>query len=102
MGNELRFPRFVLMGAGSVFFGIALWVRATHQGHLAALTCEQRKWVFLRGLIGTTCMCLTLTSIAAGAPVGDVAALGSTNVVVAAVFAHVFLGEKVRSAHVCA
>jgi len=58
------------------------------------------KWVFLRGACTGFVSLLSLVAVQFGAPLGDVAALGSLNTVAAAVLGRLFLGEELRRAHV--
>eukprot|EP00931_Biecheleriopsis_adriatica_P120914 TRINITY_DN96005_c0_g1_i1.p1 TRINITY_DN96005_c0_g1~~TRINITY_DN96005_c0_g1_i1.p1 ORF type:complete len:387 (+),score=84.97 TRINITY_DN96005_c0_g1_i1:73-1233(+) len=53
-------------------------------------------WVFLRSLFSNAIIVLAVLAVKVGAGPGDVAALTSINVVVAALLGHAFLKEKLR------
>jgi len=59
----------------------------------------QRKWVVLRGAFGWGQFLFGVIAVQIGAPLGDLAALQSVNVVAAALLGRMFLSEVVRYVH---
>jgi len=99
-----RWPTFRVNGL--IALGVVLGATCTlaASGGRRGLWCPRpaAKWVVARG----TCGCLQFTfavlAALAGAPVGDISALGSVNVVVAALCGRLFLGERLGGWHVAA
>jgi len=60
------------------------------------------KWLFSRGFFALLYMLSQSSAVRLGASTGDVAALSSINIVVAAVLGRVFLGEPLQRLHVVA
>jgi drug/metabolite transporter (DMT)-like permease len=68
-------------------------VTILYQGELSKVLPHQWKWIVMRGAFGSLTALLGWVAVAVGAPVGDASALGSVNVVVAALVGSIFLGE---------
>jgi len=98
--KKVGIPYYPLIGSGNLLLLISLMCL----GHkdLQQLTCKQVKWIWLRGVFGCATFMLALLAVAAGAPIGDASALGTINVVVAAILGRMFLGERLRAIHVIA
>mmetsp|Transcript_47053 Transcript_47053/g.100719 ORF Transcript_47053/g.100719 Transcript_47053/m.100719 type:complete len:373 (+) Transcript_47053:98-1216(+) len=96
--QQAGLPYFAIMGLSTFVMGIVL---ATTGGarKLCALPKWQWKWVFARGFAGAARQSLTLMAISTGAPMGDISALQSVNVVVSAVLGRALLGEPMRKLH---
>jgi drug/metabolite transporter (DMT)-like permease len=60
------------------------------------------KWLILRPLFGSLSLVASILAVQAGTPLGDVAALGSINIVAAAFLSHLFLQERLRRLHMSA
>jgi len=56
-------------------------------------------WVLLRAFFGVMTFVLGVMAVQLGTPMGDVSALMSINIVLAAVLGRMFLGEPIRSMH---
>eukprot|EP00931_Biecheleriopsis_adriatica_P119674 TRINITY_DN94894_c0_g1_i1.p1 TRINITY_DN94894_c0_g1~~TRINITY_DN94894_c0_g1_i1.p1 ORF type:complete len:375 (+),score=80.47 TRINITY_DN94894_c0_g1_i1:86-1126(+) len=100
VAEKMEIPYYASMGAAEVLLGLLI---------AFAILCRREsvqrselKWVLLRGFFGTTSFLMSLLAVSAGAPLGDVNALGSINVVVAALLGRLFLGEDLRVLHILA
>lgn len=102
VAKKLHFPFYALMGAALLLMGAILAVVTSFRGELCKLELHQWKWVYMRGLFGCATYIQILIAVALGAPLGDVSALTSANVVVAALLGRVFLREPLRLLHVIA
>jgi len=69
-------------------------------GELASLPPDQWRLIWMRGALGMSTYISSILAAAAGAPLGDVSALGSSNIVVAAILGAIILGEKLKAVHV--
>jgi len=100
VSKEIEIPYYASIGTAEVFlvFVVAVAILCRRE----ALKTGQLKWVLLRGFFGTMSFVLSLLAVSLGAPLGDVNALGSINVVVAALLGRLFLGEDLRLLHVLA
>jgi len=100
VAKKMKIPYYASMGTAEVFLGLVVAFAVLCRRE--ALKSGELKWVLLRGFFGTTCFVLSLLAVSLGAPLGDVNALGSINVVVAALLGRLFLGEDLRLLHVLA
>jgi len=92
--KELAWPYFRLMAAACLLASVPvaghMWAQKTpmpERGHVA--------WVVLRGLLGAGSFLFSVLAVQVGAPLGDIEALRSINMVAAAVLGRVFLREAV-------
>lgn len=81
---------------------IAFLFAALLFGKFSALEFQACKWIWLRGFFGCSTYVLYLSAVASGSSLGDVSALTSINVVVAAFLGRAFLGESLRWIHAAA
>lgn len=102
LSRQLNFPYYPLMGTASLLIGFICAVAITYRGDASKLGLHEWKWVWLRGVFGCATFILNLMAVAAGAPLGDVSALTSVNIVVAALMGRAFLGEQLRFLHIVA
>jgi len=87
--QELPYYRLSCVGSAGVLLGMLWWLQAKG----IAFPKGQLKWVILRGLFGVG-QTPSFLAVRVGAPVGDVAALTSTNIAVAALLGRLLLGER--------
>mmetsp|Transcript_79372 Transcript_79372/g.164784 ORF Transcript_79372/g.164784 Transcript_79372/m.164784 type:complete len:380 (+) Transcript_79372:60-1199(+) len=99
--QQAQLPYVALLGTSTFLVAILL---ATTGGmkKICRLPSWQWKWVFARGFAGAARQSLTLLAISTGAPMGDISALQSVNVVVSAVLGGAILGEPMRRLHALA
>lgn len=64
-----------------------------------AADAPEVKWITTRALLGSVNLLLAVYAVQIGSAAGDVAALMSINVVVAALLGHFLLGERLRWIH---
>lgn len=100
--KKLGLPYFALWGTACFCLGFVLLALTWRKGFLADLSRYKLKWVVFRGAAGTIQLLLVLLAVRVGAPFGDVSALQSSNVVVAALLGRAVLGEKLLSLHIAA
>jgi len=100
VAKKIEIPYYASMGTAEVFLVVVVAFAILCRRE--ALRSGELKWVLLRGFFGTACFVLSLLAVSLGAPLGDVNALGSINVVVAALLGRLFLGEDLRLLHVLA
>jgi len=87
------------LGAGNlIFLGLAFSVARRMRGERLPHLWEV-KWITTRALLGSVNLLLAVYAVQIGSAAGDVAALMSINVVVAALLGHFFLGERLRWIH---
>mmetsp|Transcript_121239 Transcript_121239/g.339525 ORF Transcript_121239/g.339525 Transcript_121239/m.339525 type:complete len:388 (-) Transcript_121239:511-1674(-) len=87
------------LGAGNlIFLGLAFSVARRMRGERLPHLWEV-KWITTRALLGSVNLLLAVYAVQIGSAAGDVAALMSINVVVAALLAHFLLGERLRCIH---
>eukprot|EP00931_Biecheleriopsis_adriatica_P101944 TRINITY_DN76991_c0_g1_i1.p1 TRINITY_DN76991_c0_g1~~TRINITY_DN76991_c0_g1_i1.p1 ORF type:complete len:381 (-),score=83.10 TRINITY_DN76991_c0_g1_i1:172-1314(-) len=102
VAKNIHMPFYSLMGFACLLQTVLLLAVAMIQCSFKQLDTKHYKWVWFRGLFGCATYILYLLAIACGAPLGDVSALTSVNVVVAAFLGRAFLGEPLRWLHVSA
>lgn len=95
-------PYYRLAGTAELLLAAGLLITIYRRGEFAEVQSHQWKWIWLRGAFGSGTALLGWIAVAVGAPVGDASALGSVNVVVAALLGRVFLGEPLRCLHILA
>jgi len=100
--SQLQIPYYRLSGAAELLLAFGLMVTIFAKGEISKVQPHQWKWILLRGAFGSATALLGWIAVAVGAPVGDASALGSVNVVVAALLGRVFLGEPLRFLHILA
>lgn len=99
MENQ-RFPYYRMAGAGCLLSATALFVNMLCSWEEVKQSRKQLFWVFLRGLFGgALTFVFQLLAVSFGAPLGDVGALFSINVVLAAIQGSVILHEPMNSWH---
>eukprot|EP00441_Pelagodinium_beii_P002639 CAMPEP_0197688262 /NCGR_PEP_ID=MMETSP1338-20131121/105170_1 /TAXON_ID=43686 ORGANISM="Pelagodinium beii, Strain RCC1491" /NCGR_SAMPLE_ID=MMETSP1338 /ASSEMBLY_ACC=CAM_ASM_000754 /LENGTH=372 /DNA_ID=CAMNT_0043270455 /DNA_START=20 /DNA_END=1138 /DNA_ORIENTATION=+ len=98
--TDWKLPYYSLFGTAELLLALALAIIIAMTGELSKIDSQQWKWVLLRGFIGSWNFTLTLLALTLGAPLGDVSALGTINVVFAALFGLMFLGEQLNKLHV--
>lgn len=102
VAKMLSVPFHLLMGSVCLMQAVVFLVAALLHGKFSALEFKACKWVWLRGFFGCSTYVLYLSAIASGTSLGDVSALTSINVVVAAFLGRAFLGESLRWVHAAA
>lgn len=95
-------PYYRLSGTAELVMAAGLAIAIVVKGELFRLRAHEWKWVFLRGAFGSASALLAWAAVAEGAPLGDASALGSVNVVVAALLGLLLLGEPLSSLHILA
>lgn len=95
-------PYYRLSGTAELVQAAGLLVAIMVRAEFSRVQLHQWKWIWLRGFFGCGTMLLGWTSVAVGCPLGDASALGSVNVVVAALLGRAFLGEPLRILHILA
>mmetsp|Transcript_93313 Transcript_93313/g.285545 ORF Transcript_93313/g.285545 Transcript_93313/m.285545 type:complete len:371 (-) Transcript_93313:123-1235(-) len=92
--KDLAWPYFRIMAAACLLASIPIaghvWVQKTPMPERAHVV-----WVVLRGLLGAGSFVCSVLAVQVGAPLGDVEALRSINMVASAVLGRVFLQEAV-------
>lgn len=78
------------ISCGIIALGLAGGLSASHSPEPQL---QQKKWLFFRGAFGTIEFLLVFMASRQGAPLGDIASLTSTNVVLAAVLGRMLLNE---------
>lgn len=98
LGRELKameWPFFRLMAASCLLASVIIAAGMASVGiDLPERTTS--RWVILRGLFGAASFVLSVVAAQVGAPLGDVEALRSMNMVAAALLGHFFLGEALK------
>jgi len=97
--QQAQIPYFALLGLTTFILAVFLAAGGGVR-KLLQLPKWQWKWLFARGFAGAARQSLTLLAISTGAPMGDISALQSINVVVSAVLGRAILGEPMRKLHV--
>eukprot|EP00931_Biecheleriopsis_adriatica_P104104 TRINITY_DN78841_c0_g1_i1.p1 TRINITY_DN78841_c0_g1~~TRINITY_DN78841_c0_g1_i1.p1 ORF type:complete len:391 (+),score=49.63 TRINITY_DN78841_c0_g1_i1:53-1174(+) len=97
--TDWKLPYYSLFGTAELLLGLALAMIIAMTGELRKMDSQQWKWVWLRGFIGSWNFTLSLLALTLGAPLGDVSALQTINVVFAALFGLIFLGEQLNKLH---
>lgn len=100
--DDIQIPYYRLSGAAELVIAFGLLIVIIVQDEFSRVQKTQWKWIFLRGAFGCATMLFAWTAVAFGAPLGDASALGSVNVVVAALLGRAFLGEPLRCLHILA
>jgi len=100
--TEWNMPFHFILGCAEILLCIPLFWLLCIKGGFSMLKRSDLKWIWLRGLCGTLAFVFQLLAIHNGAHMGDVSALGSINVVVAAALGRTFLGESLHALHVIA
>jgi len=97
--NDLHFPSWYIMCGGNI--SLALAFGSIFLVTKAALPKRlEGKWVFGRSMFGMLSFVSAVQAVQVGAAPGDVAALTSVNIVVAAIMGHLFLSERLNYEHV--
>jgi len=102
MVMELQIPYYRLSGLAELVMAAGLMVAILMKGELSKVQAHEWKWIVLRGAFGSGSAIFAWAAVAEGAPVGDASALGSVNVVVAALLGRAFLGEPLGVLHILA
>jgi drug/metabolite transporter (DMT)-like permease len=100
--KDLHIPYYRLSGTAALLLAGGLLLVICVQGEFSKVQRHQWKWIWLRGAFGCATMLLGWTAVVEGAPMGDASALGSVNVVVAALLGRIVLGEPLRFLHILA
>jgi len=97
--KEQGLPYFRMMSVSAL---LTAFVFAAAGGARAKLTMQQATWMILRAFFGTSYFVTSILALQAGALPGDVAALTSINIVLAALLGRWLLQERLRGAHLLA
>jgi len=96
--KESGWPFWRLAGTGC-FIQLTIIVVSVIVGRADLPRGRQMKWAALRGMFGGLSGVLLVLPVQLGVPLGDVAGLTSINLVMAALFGRMLLGEKLNSLH---
>jgi drug/metabolite transporter (DMT)-like permease len=97
---ELHLPYYRMAGAVCLVATLAFVLSWLRSPAVRGLGRREAAWVGLRGLFGGAgTFAFSLLAVEAGAPLGDIGALNSVNVVIAAALGQVFLGESATWLH---
>uniref|UniRef100_A0A6U6JN63 EamA domain-containing protein n=1 Tax=Zooxanthella nutricula TaxID=1333877 RepID=A0A6U6JN63_9DINO len=91
-------PELVIQGSGYAVSAVGIGVFIAARG-LGLPPRGQRRWVLACGGFMAASLSCLIVAMSAGAPLGDVSALVSMNVVLAALLGRVLLGESLRGVH---
>jgi len=100
-----QWPFYHMMGTALLFSVTSFFLLASGtriHGSTPPPEAAERKWVFLRGLCGTSNLLSQLLAVRSGVPMGDIAAFTSINMVFAALLGRLFLGEALGRVHIVA
>jgi len=102
VAERLGFPFYILMGSALLSNAFLCTLVTCLRAELRKVESHQWKWVFMRGFFGCATYVQMLIAVSKGAPLGDVSALTSVNIVVAALLGRAFLREDLRFLHIVA
>lgn len=96
--KEFGWPYFQMMGCSLVIMALIV---GSGLAYVSAKVPARHllKWLFLRSAFGVGSFVLSVAAVQVGCPPGDVAALTSINMVLAALMGHLFLSEAVQCVH---
>lgn len=99
--KEQEWPYFRMFGSSCLLISMGIFSGLLLSGSRMP-DVREGKWVLLRGFFGVTTYFTAVIAVYEGTPMGDVAALTSVNMVVAAFLGRLLLGEALRSIHLFA
>eukprot|EP00933_Yihiella_yeosuensis_P021789 TRINITY_DN17191_c3_g1_i1.p1 TRINITY_DN17191_c3_g1~~TRINITY_DN17191_c3_g1_i1.p1 ORF type:complete len:417 (-),score=55.12 TRINITY_DN17191_c3_g1_i1:120-1370(-) len=97
--THLGWPEFAMQSAGYTLSTACTAIYLYFSGIGFPVVPREGKWILGSGLSMALSMVLLIVSVWLGAPLGDISALVSINVVLAALLGRLFLGESLRCVH---
>lgn len=99
LAEQYHVPFHLFMGIANLLMSCSFAAFAIQRGHPPKVKDSNWKWVLLRGTFAAGTFSGTMLAVSLGASLGDVSALGSISVVVAAFLGRVVLGEPLGALH---
>eukprot|EP00929_Paragymnodinium_shiwhaense_P003053 TRINITY_DN103456_c0_g1_i1.p1 TRINITY_DN103456_c0_g1~~TRINITY_DN103456_c0_g1_i1.p1 ORF type:complete len:406 (-),score=72.57 TRINITY_DN103456_c0_g1_i1:111-1328(-) len=96
LDRNTTLPYYFIFGMASIAIAAYLAASAVRKGEVSAVAPFDWIWVILRGFFGSTSWLFAILAASLGTPVGDISALSSVNVIVAAVLGTTVLKEEMK------
>lgn len=99
LAERLNMPYFPITGTALFTLAVTLGIGIYYHRDIESVQRGQWKWVWMRGFFGSVSLSVTILAVKVGTPMGEVMALQSVNMVMAALWGRAFLGEALHLIH---